>query len=145
MNSFFFFPLGSRLSSSPPKDGTNADQTTTPEGGSTSNGPAADHAPNPELAASSLKASSPDAVLNMLKDVDGMISRLPAARGSDGPTDGDLSALEEEVREKKYFADEVQSTTYYYVYWYFCFLLPRCFSTPENLELVTTNSILAPR
>lgn len=34
----------------------------------------------------------------MVKDVDGMINRLPAARGSKGPTDGELSALEEEVR-----------------------------------------------
>lgn len=35
--------------------------------------------------------------LRMVKDVDGMISRLPAARGSKVPSDGELSALEEEV------------------------------------------------
>lgn len=35
-----------------------------------------------------------------MKDVDGMINRLPAARGSKGPTDGELSALEEEVRKR---------------------------------------------
>lgn len=52
---------------------------------------------NSELAVSSSKAASPDAVLKMLKDVDGMINKLPAARGSEGPTDGNLSALEEEV------------------------------------------------
>ena len=98
MNSPGNFPLRYRLSS-PPKERRNADQTATPEGESASDG-LADHAPNSELSVSSLKTASPDAVLNMLKDVDGMINRLPAARGSDGPTDGDLSALEEEVKHK---------------------------------------------
>lgn len=36
-------------------------------------------------------------VLKQVKDVDGMVNRMPAARGSRGPTDGELSALEEEV------------------------------------------------
>lgn len=53
-----------------------------------------------------MKEASPDAVFDMLKDVDGMLNKLPAARGSDGPTDGDLSALEEEVSVKS-FADTV--------------------------------------
>lgn len=43
------------------------------------------------------EVGSLDAVVQMVKDVDGMINRLPAARGSKGPTDGELSALEEEV------------------------------------------------
>lgn len=42
-------------------------------------------------------ASADDVVLKMVKDVDGMMARLPAARESKGPTDGELSALEEEV------------------------------------------------
>ena len=80
-----------------PKDVLDADQTITPRGESASDG-ATEQAPsNSELAVSSSKAASPDAVLKMLKDVDGMINKLPAARGSEGPTDGNLSALEEEV------------------------------------------------
>ncbi|CAN0115671.1 unnamed protein product, partial [Laminaria digitata] len=80
------------------EDRKNADQTATPDEGELDSDGAADQAPKSELGVSSSKAASPDAVLSMLKDVDGMINRLPAARGSDGPTDGDLSALEEEVR-----------------------------------------------
>lgn len=38
-----------------------------------------------------------DAVVKRVKDVSGMMIRLPAARGSRAPADGDLSALEEEV------------------------------------------------
>ncbi|CAB1112884.1 unnamed protein product [Ectocarpus sp. CCAP 1310/34] len=43
-------------------------------------------------------ATSAEAALRMVKDVDGMINKLPAARGSKGRTDGELSALEEEER-----------------------------------------------
>lgn len=107
MNSPGFLPSATACLFHRQKDRVNADQTTTPEGESASNGPVEDLTPNPELGSSSLKKSSPDAVLNMLKDVDGMLSRLPAARGSDGPTDGDLSALEEEVR-----ARSILRTTY---------------------------------
>lgn len=49
------------------------------------------------LTVSSPGATSAEAALRMVKDVDGMINRLPAARGSKARTDGELSALEEEV------------------------------------------------
>lgn len=42
--------------------------------------------------------SSVEAMVRMIKDVEGMINRLPAARGSKAPADGEMSALEEEVR-----------------------------------------------
>ena len=57
-------------------------------------GPTSDSA----LGSSSAGPASVEAAVRIVKDVDGMINRLPAARGSKGPTDGELSALEEEVR-----------------------------------------------
>lgn len=59
------------------------------------NGPAS--LSGPAGVSSTKAASSDDVVLEMLKHVDGMMARLPAARESKGPTDGELSALEEEV------------------------------------------------
>eukprot|EP00752_Nemacystus_decipiens_P009571 g8551.t1 len=50
------------------------------------------------LGGSSTGPASVEAAVRMVKDIDGMINRLPAARGSKGPTDGELSALEEEER-----------------------------------------------
>ncbi|CAM9684699.1 unnamed protein product [Scytosiphon promiscuus] len=45
--------------------------------------------------------SSVEAMVSMIKDVEGMINRLPAARRSKAPTDGEMSALEEEEREAR--------------------------------------------
>lgn len=49
--------------------------------------------------ASTPKVSSIDAVLKMVRDVDGMISRLPAARGSNA-TDGEPSAVQRRASDQ---------------------------------------------
>lgn len=81
---------------SPPisADDTGTTPATRP---ATGEGSAAALSSDSAVVGSSTGAASVEAVVRMVKDVDGMISRLPAARGSKGPTDGDLSALEEEV------------------------------------------------
>lgn len=93
-------PTSRRLSPQTPPDSNGVTQAITTPSPGEDPGATTHHSSESALTVSSPGATTAEEALRMVKDVDGMINRLPAARGSKGRTDGELSALEEEVKAR---------------------------------------------